>query len=89
MDFSSSTFVPSAILIRGPNIAGRDPKTRKLTPLFNPRRHKWARHFRWNGPVLVGGTAIGRVTIQVLEINEPEAVAPRDLLIAAGLFPPD
>jgi hypothetical protein len=31
---------------KGPNIAGIDPKTGKLTPLFNPRRHKWAKHFR-------------------------------------------
>jgi hypothetical protein len=73
---------------KGSNISGRDPRTRKLTPLFNPRRHKWARHFRWNGPILVGRTAIGRVTIQVLEINEPEAVATRASLIAASLFPP-
>jgi hypothetical protein len=31
---------------KGTDLAGRDPLTRKLTPLFNPRRHKWARHFR-------------------------------------------
>jgi HNH endonuclease len=35
---------------KGPNIAGVDPLTRKLTKLFNPRRHKWERHFRWDGP---------------------------------------
>ena len=39
---------------KGPNIAGIDPRSRKLTKLFNPRRHKWERHFRWNGPLLVG-----------------------------------
>ena len=27
---------------KGSDITGLDPKTRKLTPLFNPRRHKWA-----------------------------------------------
>jgi hypothetical protein len=73
---------------KGPNIAGRDPKTRKLTPLFNPRRHKWNRHFRWREPVLVGRTAIGRTTIAVLNINEHAAVATRAALIEAGLFPP-
>jgi 5-methylcytosine-specific restriction endonuclease McrA len=26
---------------KGSNIAGMDLKTRKLTPLFNPRRHAW------------------------------------------------
>ena len=39
---------------KGPNFAGIDPRSRKLTKLFNPRRHKWERHFRWNGPLLVG-----------------------------------
>ena len=39
---------------KGPNIAGIDPLTRKLTKLFNPRRHKWERHFRWDRPHLIG-----------------------------------
>jgi hypothetical protein len=73
---------------KGPNIAGRDPKTRKITPLFNPRRNKWSRHFRWNGPVLMGRTPIGRTTIAVLNINQPEAIATRAALAEAGLFPP-
>src|SRR5690349_11193849 len=41
-----------------PNIAGLDPVTKKLTPLFNPRRHRWNAHFLWDGPVLAGKTAI-------------------------------
>ena len=48
---------------KGPNLAGIDAKTRRRTWLFNPRRHKWARHFRWDGPILVGRTAVGRATI--------------------------
>ena len=44
---------------KGSDISGRDPKTRKLTGLFNPRRHKWTRHFRWDGPILVGSTPAG------------------------------
>jgi HNH endonuclease len=43
---------------KGPNIAGLDPRTKKLTKLFNPRRHKWQRHFHWEGPYLVASTAI-------------------------------
>src|SRR5260370_29073995 len=56
---------------KGPNIAGRDPVTKKLTKLFNPRRHKWERHFRWNGPHLLPRTPVGRVTVLVLALNEP------------------
>jgi hypothetical protein len=73
---------------KGSNIAGRDPQTRKLTPLFNPRRHKWARHFRWNGAYLIGRTAIGRVTVAVLNINDPFRVALREGLLDEGLFLP-
>lgn len=73
---------------KGPNIAGRDPSTKKLTPLFNPRRHKWTRHFRWDGPVLMGKTTIGRVTVAVLEINSLKRVQLRQSLIKEGVFPP-
>src|SRR5438128_11367151 len=53
---------------KGPNLSGmeRIGSKRKLVPLFNPRRHKWHRHFGWNGPRIVGRTAIGRVTVEVL-----------------------
>jgi hypothetical protein len=74
---------------KGPNIAGLDPLTKKLTQLFNPRRHSWGRHFRWDGPYLVGKTPIGRVTVSVLEINVAERVLLRASLIEEGCFPPD
>lgn len=73
---------------KGPNIAGIDPRTRKLTRLFNPRRHKWDRHFRRNGPYLVGRSAIGRVTVQVLALNDSDLIAVREALIEEGAFPP-
>jgi hypothetical protein len=72
---------------KGPNIAGRDRVSKKLTPLFNPRRHKWSRHFRWNGPELAGRTPIGRVTIAVLGINLLERLQFRRALIEEGVFP--
>jgi hypothetical protein len=76
---------------KGPNIAGLDSQASGNRPvrLFHPRRHKWERHFRWNGPILVGRTAIGRVTISVLEMNAAEAVATRAALIDEGIFPPE
>jgi hypothetical protein len=73
---------------KGSDLSGLTPGTRKLTPLFNPRRHKWSRHFRWDGPQLVGRTAIGRVTVAVLRINDPFRVELRAGLIEEGLFPP-
>lgn len=73
---------------KGSNIAGIDPITRALTGLFHPRRHKWSRHFRWDGPYLVGRTPVGRVTVDVLVINDPVYVSVRLALIEEGLFPP-
>jgi HNH endonuclease len=71
---------------KGPNLTGRDPHGGKLTPLFHPRRHKWSYHFRYEGGTLIGRTAIGRTTVDVLRINHPQRVALREILIAAGVF---
>src|SRR5438309_173912 len=74
-------------LHKGPNIAGIDPHTRKLTRLFNPREDRWNDHFEWNGPLLVGLTAEGRTTVAVLAINLAPRMAHRRSLIDEGLFP--
>jgi len=74
---------------KGSDMSSRDPKTRKLTPLFNPRRNKWAKHFRWQGAVLIGRTPVGRVTVALLRINDPFRVELREGLIAEGVLPPE
>ena len=73
---------------KGPNISGIDPRTGRNTLLFNPRRHKWHTHFRWDGPVLLGLTPVGRTTIAVLEINLIHRVKFRQSLVDEGVFPP-
>ena len=73
---------------KGACISGVDPATGSIVRLFHPRRHKWSAHFRWDGPVLLGRTAIGRTTIEVLEINLPNRVELRRMLIDEGVFPP-
>jgi hypothetical protein len=75
-------------LRKGPNLSGRDPKTNKVVRLFDPRRHKWERHFRWTNATLVGRTAIGRATVITLGINLQHRVELRLALIREGLFPP-
>ena len=73
---------------KGPNAAGYDPETDELVPLFNPRRDPWTDHFAWKVHVLIvliGKSAIGRATIEVLRINSPARVELRRLLQATGL----
>lgn len=72
---------------KGANIAGLDPVTKKLTPLFDPRRQGWKRHFRWDGPLLAGKTGVGRTTIAVLAINHALRMQLRRELIEEGIFP--
>lgn len=71
---------------KGPNISGIDPHSGRMVRLFHPRRDVWREHFEWDGPSLRGRTSIGRATIEVLNINLPERVETRRLLIRAGLF---
>jgi len=69
---------------KGPNIAGWIAEKEETVRLYHPRRDVWPDHFEWNGPLLVGKTDIGRVTVDVLRINHPDAVAVRRLLLEYG-----
>jgi len=60
-----------------------------LTRLFNPRRQRWGRHFRWDGARIVGRTAVGRVTVDVLNLNHGPIVELRAVLIEEGLLVPE
>ncbi len=72
---------------KGSDLTGVDPKTGRLERLFNPRTDRWAEHFQWNGAELVGRTALGRVTVTLLQINREERVAVRRELMGAALYP--
>lgn len=41
----------------------------------------------WVGPTLHGNSPIGRVTLQVLNINDPVRIEHRRLLVQAGVLP--
>jgi hypothetical protein len=53
-------------------------------PLFHPRRDPWRDHFAWEGTLLVGRTAIGRATVQLLAMNDWQRVEVRQNLQALG-----
>lgn len=73
---------------KGPNLSGIDPETGQLSPLFNPRQQLWQDHFGWRGAEIVGRTSVGRSTIAVLAMNDPDYLAIRASLLAEGIFPP-
>ena len=70
---------------KGPNIASLDPASGDLVPLFHPRRERWTDHFAWEGTLIVGGTAIGRATAQLLAMNDWERVEVRENLQVLGV----
>jgi hypothetical protein len=67
-------------LAKGSNLAGIDPETGALTPLYHPRRQKWDEHFTWNCLRIVGHTAVGRTTIDVLRMNSEDQLQLRNSL---------
>jgi 5-methylcytosine-specific restriction endonuclease McrA len=59
-------------LHKGPNLTGIDPLTAGVTGLFHPRQQRWEDHFAFEGIYLTGRTAVGRTTIQVLDMNSDD-----------------
>lgn len=75
-------------LRKASDVASFDPETGDLVPLFNPRTQTWLEHFNLDGPRFVGLTAIGRTTVEFLQLNSFERVIERTELIEAGVDPP-
>lgn len=65
---------------KGSDVASYDLATGLLCPYFNPRTDNWSDHFVWDGVMLVGKTATGRTTVDMLRINDPERVRLRHML---------
>jgi hypothetical protein len=80
----------SCNLFKSDQTHGRDPLTGRRVRLFNPRRQKWWRHFRWSekGTLIIGRTACGRATVVALNLNNLVAVTVRRNWILAGWHPP-
>ena len=57
-------------LLKGPNLSGLDPQTGEMTRLFHPRLDDWGEHFTRRGGEILGLSAIGRTTVNLLRMNE-------------------
>lgn len=73
-------------LCKGPNLASLDPETGTLTFLFHPRNQRWHDHFELVHEQIMGKTPIGRVTVDILQMNHEEQLATRRILIDSGLW---
>ena len=71
---------------KGTNLSGIDPDTGKVTPLFHPRRDRWAEHFSHDTARIVGSSPAGRTTVWLLEMNTGDRVRWRAMLLRLGLF---
>ena len=68
----------------------RDPATRRMAPLFHPRKHDWHDHFAWSPDCLylTGLSPIGRATIDALDLNRDGIIHLRSLLLLNREHPP-
>lgn len=67
-------------LHKGPNLSGIDPDSGSIVTLFHPRRDNWDEHFALHDYRFVGLTPVGRATIRVLAMNDPERIRIRWML---------
>lgn len=72
---------------KGSEVGAFDSETGQLIPLFNPRQDVWEDHFSIDVGWIVPHTAVARVTILVLQLNRPDRIQIRKLLMQAGLYP--
>lgn len=68
-----------------------DPETGEAIHLFHPRQDQWPEHFIWSydGLSIIGRTAIGRATVEALELNRKRAQRLRATDREVGRHPPE
>jgi hypothetical protein len=74
---------------KGSTTAAQDPLSDEVVPLFSPRQQNWDDHFQWSesGAIIVGLSAVGRVTVIALNMNNPVIVDARRRWVSVGWHP--
>jgi hypothetical protein len=72
---------------KGSDLTSIDPITDSIVLLFHPRQHIWEEHFVLNGAIIEPSTAIGRATVKLLQMNDPDSIADREVLIRLDRYP--
>ena len=71
-------------LHKGTNLTGIDPQTGQVIPIFHPRRDRWSDHFTFEGARINGISAVGRATVQVLNMNDARRLELRTEVLKRG-----
>lgn len=71
---------------KGSDLASVDTLTGEIIRLYQPRCDRWSEHFRLVDGEMVPTTAIGRVTIKLLQLNRPTRILERRLCVSAGIL---
>lgn len=68
-----------------------DRDSGQTVPLFHPRHHIWAEHFIWSadGLRILPLTAIGRATVDALELNRERILRIRAADVGINRYPPE
>ena len=71
---------------KGSDLASIDSETGAMSRLFHPRRDRWDEHFEMRGPLIVARTGVGRATVRLLQLNLPQRIKEREVMIQAGFL---
>ena len=71
---------------KGSDLASIDSETGAMSRLFRPRRDRWDEHFEMRGPLIVARTGVGRATVRLLQLNLPQRIKEREVMIQAGFL---
>ena len=69
---------------KGTALGSFDPATHAFALLYHPRTQHWQEHFALQGARIEGLTAVGRTTVQLLQLNSAERLTERQTLLAQG-----
>jgi HNH endonuclease len=73
---------------KGSDVGSIDAETGEYIRLYHPRRDRWVDHFQINQETgeILGMSAIGRVTVRLLQMNRSAYLPERLLLLQAGVL---
>lgn len=79
---------PGCNLHKADKTTAADPATGEQVALFHPIRQRWSEHLRFKAYQVEGKTAVGRATVEVLDLNHTRRQRIRQVEQAFGLYPP-